>query len=208
MPDHTHNWGAIDEILREMGPAAAVLGEQPVPPERARAFLRWFFGALEALTHSLKRIAVEHASRDGTGIELSKREQEVLAMLKEPSFPGLPPPRRIEYPMRETLGVALNVYARARNKETPLAEGRLPTVFVEASVLHDRLAHPESPEDLRVEKADFVTIVEFLRWFETIRSWLFKDRLAELDELKTKINASTDALRRKLMGMDDSPSSA
>lgn len=205
MPEHTNNWGAIDETLREMGPAGALLGEHPVSPERARAFLRWLFGALEAFTHSLKRIAVEHASREGT--ELSHREQEVLSMVKEPSFPGLPPPRRIEYPMRESLGVALNVYARARGKKTPLTEGRLPNVFIEASVLHDRLAHPDSPEDLHLQKSDSSTIVEFLRWFETIRSWLVKDRLAEIEELKATMNASTEALKRKLLDMGNGSSS-
>ena len=206
MPEHTNNWGAIDELLREFGPGATLLGEPPVTPERARAFLRWLFAALEAFTFSLKRIAVEHATREGT--QVSRREQEVLAMVKEPSFPGLPPPRRIEYLMRESLGVALNVYARARGKESPLTDGSLPKVFIDASVLHDRWAHPESPADLSVKRSDVVTVIEFLKWFETVRSWLFKDRLAELDETKAKINASTEALRRKLLGLDDGSSSA
>lgn len=86
-------------------------------------------------------------------------------MLKEPTFPGSPPPRRIETGMRESLGVALNVYTRARGKESPLPDGRLPTVFIDASRLHDRLAHPESPDDLRLTKQELVVIAEFLRWF-------------------------------------------
>jgi hypothetical protein len=163
------------------------------------------FAALESFTHCLKRITVEHVAREGT--DLTRREREVLSMLKEPSFPGLPPPRRVEIGMRESFGAALNVYARARRKESPLTEGRLPQVFIDASVLHDRLAHPESPSDLKLTKTDLTTVVEFLQWFITIRSWLYKDRAAEIEEMKAKMNESFDALRRKLMGDADESSS-
>lgn len=206
MPEHFDPWGALTEVLREAEPAGALVHSSPLTGEGARAFLRWIFGALEAVTHCLKRITVGHVEREHT--ELSRREQNVLAMLSEPSFPGLPPPRRAEFRMRESLGVALNVYARARRKDSPLPDGRLPNIFIEASALYDRLAHPESPDDLRLTKADLSTVVEFWRWFESIRAWLYKDRSAEIEEMKARMNESFDALRRKLTGGGDDPSTA
>lgn len=205
MAEHTDNWGAMTDVLRELEPAGKLVSDKPITVEGARAYLRWMFAALETFTHCLKRITVDHVEREGT--ELTRREREVLSMIKEPSFPGLPPPRRVEIGMRESFGATLNVYARARRKESPLHDGRLPQVFIEASVLHDRLAHPESPSDLQLTKADFTTVVEFLQWFETIRNWLYKDRAAEIEEMKAKMNESLDALRRKLMGTGDDPSS-
>lgn len=203
MAEHTDNWGALTEVLREMGPAGTLLSETKVSAEGTRAYLRWMFGALESFTFCLKRIVVEHVDR--SRVELSQREREVLGMVKEPVFPGLPPPRRIGMPMREGFGVAVNVYARARGKDSPLSDGRLPDIFIQASVIHDRIAHPESPQDLGVTKSDISVIVDFLRWFETIRSWLYADRVAEIAEMKVKIQKDSDALRRKLTGIRRRP---
>lgn len=205
MTEHTDNWGAMTEVLRELEPAGKLVSEKPITVEGARAYLRWMFAALESFTHCLKRITVEHVDREGTA--LTRREREVLSMIKEPSFPGLPPPRRIGVGMRESFGATLNVYARARRKESPLPDGRLPQIFIDASALHDRLAHPESPSDLQLTKADFTTVVDLLQWFVTIRNWLYRDRAAEIEEIKGKMNESFDALRRKLMGHEDDPAS-
>jgi len=206
MAEHTDNWGAMTEVLRELEPAGKLITDKPITVEGARAYLRWMFSALESFTHCLKRITVEHVEREAT--ELTKREREVLSMIKEPSFPGLPPPRRIEVGMRESFGAALNIYARTRGKESPLPDGRLPQVFINASVLHDRLEHPESPSDLHLSEADFTTVVEFLQWVVSIRNWLYKDRAVQIEEMKAKMNESFDALRRKLTGNKNDPSSA
>jgi hypothetical protein len=112
--EHTDNWGALMEVLREIGPALSLLKPQPVEAAASRAYLRWMFDALEAFTFCLKRIAVQHAGQKD--VELSRREREVLGTIKEPSFPGLPPPRRVGAGMRESLGVAINVI-RSRERE-------------------------------------------------------------------------------------------
>ncbi|MGZ5445111.1 MAG: hypothetical protein ACXW5U_24995 [Thermoanaerobaculia bacterium] len=203
MAEHTDNWGALAEVLREMGPAGSLLGETAVSAKGTRAYLRWMFGALESFTFCLKRIVMDHVER--SRVELSRREREVLDMIKEPAFPGLPPPRRIEAPMRETLGVAVNVYARVRGKTSPLPDGRLPEIFIQASVLHDRIAHPESPEDLDITKVDIKMILELLRWFETVRGWLYQDRAAEIAEMKAKIEKDSDELLRKLTASTTAP---
>jgi hypothetical protein len=205
MAEHTDNWGALTEVLAEMGSTISLLSQKPLSAEATRAYLRWMFAALEAFTFCLKRIAVEHANKKG--LDLSRREREVLEMLKEPSFPGLPPPRRISIGMRESFSVAVNVYARGRDKESPLPEGVLPKIFIDTSVIHDRIAHPEKPEDLRLTKEDLVVVIEFLRWFESVRSWLYRDRTDEIQEMKVRMNESIDAMKRKLTGNDNNPSS-
>jgi hypothetical protein len=202
--EHTDSWGALTEILRELEPAVTLLASKPPSAPALRVHVRWIFAAAEAFNFCLKRIVVEHLAR--TTIELSRREREVLEMIKEPSFPGLPPPRRINTGMRESLGVAVNVYAKVRKKESPLVDGRLPQIFIDATCLHDRITHPECPDDLRLTKEDLATVVEFQRWFETIRSWLYKDRADEIEEMKARMNASFDALRRKILD-SDKPSS-
>ncbi len=204
MAEHTDNWGALMEVLLEMGPAGALLRKKNGSAAGIRLYLRWMFAALESFTFCLKRVVMDRVDQSGT--ELSRREREVLGMLKEPAFPGLPPPRRTGFPMRESLGVAVSVYARTRVKDSPLTDGRLPDIFIQASVIHDRIAHPESPRDLDIAKSDIGAIVEFLKWFESIRSWLYADRAAELADMKQKTQKDIDDLRRKLTGIESASS--
>lgn len=176
MTEHHDEWESMNELLEELGPAERLLGKAPVPPEALRAYFRWMFATLEAFTFCLKRLALDQAARAGT--ELSPRERQVLTTVKEPTFPGLAP-RWIESGMRESFGVALNVYARARRRESPLKDGRLPDAFFDGWMLHDRLTHPESPDDLDLDRADLGKISAFVKWFAATREWLYRDYLDE-----------------------------
>jgi hypothetical protein len=173
MAEHNDDWDAMTDVLGELGPADRLLADEPLTAEAARAYFRWLFAALEAFTFCLKRITLDLAAREG--IELSPREREVLTSVKQPTFPGLAP-RRVETGMRESFGVALNVYARACRRTLPLKDGRLPDVFFDVWTLHDRLSHPESPDDLEVTKTDLSKLAAFIQWFATIREWLYRDR--------------------------------
>src|SRR5687768_14462314 len=176
MTELNDEWEAMNELLEELGPAERLLGKAPVPVEALRAYFRWIFAMLEAFTFCLKRLTLDQAARAGT--ELSPREPQVLTTVKEPTFPGLAP-RWIESGMRESFGVALNVYARARPRESPLQNGRMPDAFFDGCMLHDRLTHPESPEDLDLDKIDLAKISAFVKWFATTREWLYRDYLDE-----------------------------
>jgi hypothetical protein len=198
--DRPNDWGSVDEALKELTRMLPVLSSDPITHEGVRSFVRWLFGWLEMITFSLKRIALSHAERNK--VELSQREVAVLTVMAERAFPGMPPPRRIELLMRESLSTALNVYARARKKTSPLEDGILPQIFITASRIHDRLLHPNRPEDLRLSREEMQAIAEFVRWFETIRQWLFRDRLDEIEEIKAEVSASTEALRKKILGTE------
>src|SRR5436305_9833299 len=104
------DWGTVYRMLDEFGPMIPILQQCDKDAPSLRAFTRWFFSFLETLTFALKRVATNYAQRKA--IALSPREREVLQIVEEPRSPGMPPPRRIETMMRESLSVALLVYAR------------------------------------------------------------------------------------------------
>lgn len=164
--------------------------------ESLRAFTRWFFSVFDTLTHALKKIATNQAAR--RKLELTRREQEVLQIIQEPSFPGLPPPRRVEAPLREGLATALRVFARARGVEPPLTDGALPSDFIAASVVFDRFSRPSTGEELDATRADYVAVGKAVLWFRDLQQWLHRERMLELEEMKREMHDSFDAMRRKL----------
>lgn len=190
------NWGTIDRLLAEFGPMVPVLTQGENSAESLRAFTRWFFGAFEVLAHALKKIAVAQAQLKK--VELSTREQQVLQIVQEPAFPGLPPPRRVEAPLREGLTTAIRVFARARSSEAPLNEGRLPKEFIEATVLFDRISRPSTGDELNVSREDFLVLGKTVLWFRELQQWLYRERLAEIEEVKISTKESFEAMRRKL----------
>jgi hypothetical protein len=191
-PDH---WGIIARVLDELVPATPLLVECERHPEAFRAFNRWFFSALETFAFALKGIAIEHAKR--ANIQLSRRESQVLQIVEEPRFPGLPPPRRVEAPLRESLNTAIRVFARARKSTPPMPDESLPYEFIEATAMFDRISRPASVADLSVSPADYVAMAKTVVWFRDVQHWLTRERLAELDEVKAEIAASTASLIRK-----------
>jgi hypothetical protein len=190
------DWGTVYRTLDEFGPMVPILQQCDKNAPSLRAFTRWFFSFLETLAFALKRMAAEYARRRNE--PLSGREREVLQIIDEPRFPGLPPPRRVEAGLREGLTVALLVYARARKVEAPLADGKLPKEFIEASVVFDRLSRPANGLELTVTKADFVAIGRLVVWFRDLQHWLHAQRLAEIEEMKREIHESTAAAIREI----------
>lgn len=192
-PDY---WGMINQVLEELGPTVPLLNECDQHPNAVRAFTRWFFGALETFAFALKGIATQYAKR--SSIQLSRRESQVLQVIEEPRLPGLPPPRRIEAPLRESLNTAIRVFARARKSVAPMPDDKLPDELIEATALFDRISRPASVDDLTVTRADYVAMARTVVWFRDLQQWLTRERLAELDEVKEMIAASTAAMIRKL----------
>jgi hypothetical protein len=189
------DWGTIYRMLDEFGPMIPVLDRIERDAPSLRTFTRWLFSFLDTLAFALKRVAENHASRQG--MTLSPREREVLQVIAEPQFPGMPPPRRRDFGLRESLGVALGVYARTRGVESPLIDGKLPPEFIDASVVFDRISRPSDGSDLIMKRADFIAIGKLVVWFREFQQWLHAQRLAEMEEIRKKIAESTaEAIRR------------
>src|ERR1051325_10947519 len=167
------DWGTIYRMLDEFGPMVGILqcADQSAPS--LRAFTRWFFSFLDTLTYAFKRIASAYASRKG--IQLSSRENEVLGIVSEPRFPGMPPPRRREVAFRESLAVAILVYSRARGVSPPLHEA-----------------------ELSVTRQDFLTIGKLVIWFRDFQQWMHAQRLAEIDEIREEVAESIANTRRRI----------
>jgi hypothetical protein len=185
----------IARVFEELGQIGPLLNECEKHPEAVRAFTRWFFSALETFAFALKGVASEYAGR--ASIQLSQREAQVLQIIEEPRFPGLPPPRRIEAPLRESLNTAIRVFARARKCSPPLHDDKLPSEVIESTVLFDRISRPASVDDLNITREDYLAIGKTLIWFRD-HQWLTRERLVELEEVKQQIASSTAALIRKL----------
>jgi hypothetical protein len=190
-----NDWGSIDRLLAEFGPMVPVLTQGEYSRESLRAFTRWLFGVFDTIAHALKKIAAQQAKK--RKIDLTRREQEVLQIIQEPSFPGLPPPRRVEAPLREGLTTALRVFARARAVDPPLVNGALPADFIDASVVFDRFSRPGTGEELDATRADYVAIGKVVLWFRDLQQWLHRERMAELEELKKEIHDSTEPMIEK-----------
>jgi hypothetical protein len=191
-----NDWGTIDRLLAEFGPMVPVLTQGENSPQSLRAFTRWLFSVFDTLTHALKKIAVRQAER--RQIELTRREQEVLQIIQEPAFPGLPPPRRVEAPLREGLTTALRVFARARGVEPPLVDGMLPRDFIDASVVSDRFSRPGTGEELDPTRGDYVAVGKAVLWFRELQQWLHRERMADLEETKQAMHESFEAMRQKV----------
>jgi hypothetical protein len=189
-------WGTVYRILDEFGPMVPILQDCDKNAPALRAFTRWFFSWLETLAFALKRMAAEYARRKKE--PLSGREREVLQIMEEPRFPGLPPPRRVEAGLREGLTVALLVYARTRKIEAPLVDGKLPKEFIDASVVFDRLSRPENGLALTVTRADFLAVGHLVVWFRDLQQWLHAQRVGEIEEMKREVHESTAAAIREL----------
>jgi hypothetical protein len=192
-PDH---WGILAGITEELGAMVPLLNDCQKHPEAVRGFVRWFFASLDTVTIALKAIALERAMRNG--LQLSQREAQVLQVVQEPFFAGQGPPRRIEEPMREGLTVALNIYAKSRNVESPLVNGVLPPAFINASVVCHRLWRPQRRLDLNLTAEDFRAIAGVVSWFRDLHQWLSVQRRAEIDEMQEAANRSNAELRRRI----------
>jgi len=190
------DWGSIDRLLREFGPMVPILTDGQNRHESLRAFTRWFFASLEALAHALKKIAARQA--EAKKVEMSRREQQVLQIIQEPSFPGLPPPRRVEASFREGLATAILVFARVRGTDPPLTGGALPAAFIDAMVVFDRFSRPQSGEDLDPSSADYQAIGKAVIWFRDLQQWLYRERLAEIEEMKKSVQESFEETKRKI----------
>jgi hypothetical protein len=190
------DWGTIYRMLDEFGPMVGILqcADQSAPS--LRAFTRWFFSFLDTLTYAFKRIASAYASRKG--IQLSSRENEVLGIVSEPRFPGMPPPRRREVAFRESLAVAILVYSRARGVSPPLHEGKLSAEFIAATNVFDRISRPSDGTELSVTRQDFLTIGKLVIWFRDFQQWMHAQRLAEIDEIREEVAESIANTRRRI----------
>ena len=103
-------------------------------PDLLRICARSIVSGLETIAFALKHMAAKAAVRKN--VPISPREREVLAEYAEPPVPGMPP-RRIEASMRESLNIAIAVYARARGSEppldkSPLGDPAMPKVFTDS----------------------------------------------------------------------------
>jgi hypothetical protein len=190
------DWGTIDRLLKEFEPMMPLLTASVHDAATFRCFMRWFFSMLETMAHALKRIAAERAKRQA--VDLSPRERDVLQVVQEPRFAGLPPPRRVEASLRESLCVALNLYARTFKTDSPLVGGLLPADFIDASVVFDRLARPDDGSQLDVKHADLIATGNLVGWFSKVRAWLYAQRNAEIDEIRTEIKLSFEETKRRL----------
>lgn len=194
--DTPNFWGMIDHVMNEFTHTVSLLNACDKQPEAFRAFTRWFFDALGTVAFALKGLARTYAERTGTTV--STRESQILQIIEEPRFPGLPPPRRREEPLRESLNTAIRVFARARNAAPPLPEGKLPDFFIEATGTLDRISRPASVDDLQIIRADLVSVGRSVIWFRELHKWLMEQRRAELDELKEELARTTAAMIQKL----------
>jgi len=169
--------------------------------ELLRICCRSLHSGLETLAFAVKHMALKAAAR--TTIPLSPRERDVLVMEAEPKFPGLPP-RRIESSMRESLALAIAVYARTRGSEPPLEKSpigdpALPKCVLETVVIYDRLTHPTEENDLVITREDVATLKKVAKWARLLRPWLGLQRRAELAEAYEAMNLTLAEAKRKLM---------
>ena len=169
-------------------------------PELLRICVRSLVSGFDTIASSLKRMAARAAAKKNT--EISPREQNVLFDYAEPPYPGAPP-RRIETSTRESLNVAIVVYARARGSEppmdtSPLGDPAIPAAFAGTLTIFDRICHPEELTALEVTKSDIVMLQKTLKWADSLRKWLGRERLAEIEEVREEIEISFEEARQKL----------
>lgn len=193
------DWKSADATFREFELVADRLKKPG--QELLRVCARAIISGLETISFAIKQMALKAAARADASV--SPRERHVLVMEMEPRFPGLPP-RRIETSMRESLNIAIAVYARARGSEapldkSPLGDPVLPKCVLDAVTIHDRITHPSENDDLELSAGDVASLKQVVRWAERLREWLNAERRAELAETREAINVSVVEARRRLL---------
>jgi len=170
-------------------------------PHLLRICCRSLYSGLETIAFAVKSMALKAAARSNAA--LSPRERDVLVMEAEPKFPGLPP-RRIESSMRESLGLAIAVYARTRGvdpplERSPLGDPALPNCVLELVVAYDRITHPTDDGDVEIVGREITSFKQVIKWARKLRSWLGMMRNGELAEAYDALRLTVAEAKRKLM---------
>lgn len=170
-------------------------------PALLRICVRSLASGFDTIAFALKRMAARTAAKKG--VVISSREQTVLFEYADPPYPGAPP-RRIETSTRESLNIAIVVYARARASEppmdkSPLGDPAIPSVFTGTLAIFDRINHPEELIDLDITKSDIAILQKTLRWAESLRRWLRQERLTEIAELREVLEISFEEARQRIL---------
>ena len=170
-------------------------------PDLLRICCRSLYSGLETIAFAVKQMALKAAARSSA--ELSPRERDVLIMEFEPKFPGLPP-RRIESSMRESLALAIAVYARTRGVDapldkSPLGDPALPKFVLELVVIYDRITHPTEEGDVDITPAEVRSMKQLVKWAQKLRAWLGLQRTAELAEAYDALRLTAAEAKRKLI---------
>ena len=193
------DWRSAEAAFREFDLIADRLKKPH--PDLLRICVRSLASGFDTIAFALKHMAARAAAQKNAAI--SPREQNVLFEYAEPPYPGAPP-RRIETSTRESLNVAVVVYARARGSEppmdkSPLGDPAIPAVFTGALAILDRITHPENLNDLEITKSDVAVLQKTLKWADSLRKWLARERLAEIAEIREAVEISFEEARQRIL---------